>query len=204
MTLGSRDESGPSTRDAIIAAALTRFERDGVSRTSMDDVAAAAGVSRKSVYYHFAKKRLLVEEILIRRAQELQDVMRAEIVFKEATFELIVTALARGIELTRQDTLTGHLVDTGEGQALHREFMQERILVIRRSFWIPLLEAAQANNEIRSDLDLDETLTWLMFLSLSLVSIGADYGYSGVRLRAALEDFLVRGLAGPKSTAVRT
>ncbi|MCP4037776.1 MAG: TetR/AcrR family transcriptional regulator [bacterium] len=43
----------PSTRDAILEAARARFARFGPRKTTMDEVARAAGCSRTTLYSHF-------------------------------------------------------------------------------------------------------------------------------------------------------
>src|ERR1700722_10134894 len=45
--------------DAIGAAALTLFARDGYERTSVDAIAAEAGVSKRTVYSHYGDKENL-------------------------------------------------------------------------------------------------------------------------------------------------
>lgn len=51
--------SAPTTRELILAAALELVGRHGLADLSMDDVAAAAGVSRASLYRLFAGKSAL-------------------------------------------------------------------------------------------------------------------------------------------------
>lgn len=48
-------------RDAILAAARTRFFARGIEATSMEDIAAGAGVSKVTVYGHFGDKLTLFE-----------------------------------------------------------------------------------------------------------------------------------------------
>jgi TetR/AcrR family transcriptional repressor of mexJK operon len=47
-------------RSAILAAARELFVRDGLERTSMDAVAARAGVSKRTVYDYYGDKRRLL------------------------------------------------------------------------------------------------------------------------------------------------
>ena len=53
-------------RDAIVQAAIAEFREHGFSGTSMDRVAAAADVSKRTVYNHFPSKEELFEAILWR------------------------------------------------------------------------------------------------------------------------------------------
>jgi TetR/AcrR family acrAB operon transcriptional repressor len=52
------------TRQAILRAALDEFSQRGYSATTLDGVARAAGVTRGAVYWHFASKAALYEELL--------------------------------------------------------------------------------------------------------------------------------------------
>jgi len=51
-------------RRAIMDAATEAFLRDGYQRTSMDSIAAAAAVSKQTVYKHFSDKQRLFAEIV--------------------------------------------------------------------------------------------------------------------------------------------
>jgi len=51
-------------REAIVAAAIHSFRQHGFAGTSMDGVAAGAGVSKRTVYNHFPSKDELFAEIL--------------------------------------------------------------------------------------------------------------------------------------------
>lgn len=53
-------------REAIVQAAISEFRRNGFDITSMDKIAATAGVSKRTVYNHFASKEELFAEILQR------------------------------------------------------------------------------------------------------------------------------------------
>ena len=52
-------------RLAILQAAIDEFRSGGFEATSMDRVAAAAGVSKRTVYNHFPSKDALFAEILL-------------------------------------------------------------------------------------------------------------------------------------------
>lgn len=51
-------------REAIVAAAIAEFRAHGFEVTSMDKIAATAGVSKRTVYNHFPSKEELFAEIL--------------------------------------------------------------------------------------------------------------------------------------------
>jgi AcrR family transcriptional regulator len=58
-----------ATRDRIVAAATRLFYGEGVRAASVDAVAAQAGVTKKTLYYHFRSKDELVAAYLAARDQ---------------------------------------------------------------------------------------------------------------------------------------
>lgn len=55
-----------ATRHALLDAAERLFEARGVSRTSLQDIASAAGVTRGAVYWHFRDKADLFDAMMQR------------------------------------------------------------------------------------------------------------------------------------------
>src|SRR5829696_1812736 len=66
-------------RRAILDAAATVFLRNGYRGTSMDEIAALAGVSKQTVYKHFADKESLFVEIVTGAVDEVSDPVHAEV-----------------------------------------------------------------------------------------------------------------------------
>ncbi len=64
-----RTERGRRTRDGLISAARTVFERQGFAATRMGDIAAEAGVSHGTVYTYFDTK----EDVLAATMEQLID-----------------------------------------------------------------------------------------------------------------------------------
>jgi len=60
---------GDSTRDQIVVAATRLFYGEGIRAVSMDAVAEKAGVTKKTLYYHFTSKDELVAETIAARDQ---------------------------------------------------------------------------------------------------------------------------------------
>jgi AcrR family transcriptional regulator len=58
-------------RDQLLAAATQAFARAGFAATSLDDVAAAAGISRAILYRHFESKTDLYRAVLDRAVARL-------------------------------------------------------------------------------------------------------------------------------------
>ena len=62
-------ETAPTKRELILDAAVGVFGRFGFKKTSVDDLAAAAGISKQGLYLHFSSK----EEVFLAGLQRYLD-----------------------------------------------------------------------------------------------------------------------------------
>ena len=58
-----RSQHVEATRRAVLAAARSSFGRKGYTQTSIDEIAAAARVTKGAVYHHFAGKKALFRAV---------------------------------------------------------------------------------------------------------------------------------------------
>jgi TetR/AcrR family transcriptional repressor of mexJK operon len=75
-------------RAAILDAATAAFLREGYRGTSMDEIAAAAGVSKQTVYKHFTDKRGLFAEMVASAVDESRDPVEAELATLEPSEDI--------------------------------------------------------------------------------------------------------------------
>ena len=68
----------------IVRVAERIFLRSGFSRVLMDDLARELGMSKKTLYAHFASKEALLRAVLIQRVSEVDQGMEAIVSAKEA------------------------------------------------------------------------------------------------------------------------
>ena len=64
-------ERTEATTNALVHAARQLFARDGYEATSLDSVAARAGVTKGAVYHHFDGKRQLFEAVFAREVERM-------------------------------------------------------------------------------------------------------------------------------------
>jgi len=69
--VAGENEFLPNRREEIIRAAAILFRRQGFDATSMQDIAAAVGMLKGSLYYHFASKEELLNEVVNRGVDRL-------------------------------------------------------------------------------------------------------------------------------------
>lgn len=83
----------PSTRERIVAAANRLFYREGIRAVSVDAVAAEAGLTKRSLYYHFKSKDDLIEAYLAYRDQPNLDAYKRWFDEKDGTTAEKVAAI---------------------------------------------------------------------------------------------------------------
>lgn len=67
--------SAAGTKARVLDAALASFGRRGYEATSLDAVAAASGVRKQTILYHFGGKEHLLEAVIDRSADELSEAL---------------------------------------------------------------------------------------------------------------------------------
>ena len=63
-----------TTRDRILDAAETLFAQDGYAGVSVRQIMSQAGADVSLAYYHFKSKRDLFDQVMLRRAEHLNDI----------------------------------------------------------------------------------------------------------------------------------
>ncbi len=93
--MSARSDPNAERRAAILDAATPVFLRYGYKKTSMDDLARAAGLSRQGLYLHFPTKEALFEAGLLRllattRAAGRAALARTDLSVAERALEMFV------------------------------------------------------------------------------------------------------------------
>jgi AcrR family transcriptional regulator len=81
-------------REQILSAATHAFAAGGFANTSLDDIAAAAGVGRVILYRHFESKADLYRSVLDRAATRLGDAVGTDDFGEDAVPALVAAAAA--------------------------------------------------------------------------------------------------------------
>lgn len=191
---GDRTGMNGAVRDQIYEAATACFERFGLRRTTMDDVAAAAGVSRKTVYNYFDNKNSLISEVIEREARRVADEARNRLDTDQQGEDLIVEAELALLDAARHSAYVGMLLGP-EAVTLTADVVDhsERIAQVQRDYWMPILERLREEGLLRTD-DLVELIEWLTFFHFVLVARPATFEGDTKRTRHMLRRYLIPAL----------
>lgn len=189
--------TGPTVAEAKILEAAERcIRRYGIRRTSMQEVARAAGFSRAWLYRHFPDKESLVSAVLLRTDETFWRAAREQVEAQTTLVDQVVAAvrfaraqapsdLFLGLMETEPDTVTAMLAT---GLRLQLPAMSR--------FWRPYVDAAQQRGEVRADLDIARAAEWVFRMVLSVTTVpGESFDADDDNdLSAFFAAHLVRGL----------
>jgi len=73
------DEEKRERREMILEAAKNRFQRLGYSKTTMDEIAGDAGISKGTIYLYFESKEDIFNDLLGKEAREMERFLYHEV-----------------------------------------------------------------------------------------------------------------------------
>lgn len=190
-------EDRSSSTERILEAAKECFARYGYQKTSMEDIAREAGLSRRSVYRYFPDKSALFAEVAAKQTK----LFLGEIVRRTAELDGLSAQIEEVARLTnrfiREDPISAALLRV-DPDALARMVSTEArgLLAMAMEAIVPLIEDARASGEVRTDLHVHRAAEWIarMIFSLSATpSVTFDIG-DPEQTAAFIREFLVPGL----------
>ncbi len=66
------------TKEHLMLAALETFYQKGIARTSLNEIAQAAGVTRGALYWHFKNKEDLFDALFQRICDDIENCMQQD------------------------------------------------------------------------------------------------------------------------------
>ncbi|MXY05548.1 MAG: TetR/AcrR family transcriptional regulator [Gammaproteobacteria bacterium] len=177
------------SKQEIINAAARCFEQYGPQRTSMDDIAEAAGISRKTLYRIFNDRPKLIQAVLESRwakiAKKIQRRIAKATSFEEALLEGSVTA----VSAARSDKLTNDIIHKATDHNLEQFLLRgnERIYKANQDIWLTAIEEARREGAIKPHLSNDRIIE--IIASIHALLLMRDD--TPVKQRAFLKDVLL-------------
>ncbi|WP_068268867.1 TetR/AcrR family transcriptional regulator [Aldersonia kunmingensis] len=179
----------------ILTAAEACFERFGINKTTMEDVARGAAMSRATVYRYFADRDSLILESVVRRARMNMEPARAHIAQWPTLEERIVEGICQNVRRGHRDPVM-HLLVSPDAMTLATSLLTTsgKALELTRELWEPILREAQQAGELRDDIDLEMLCEWISELEMMYISQERDDADALDRFREKLRQFLVPAL----------
>ncbi len=155
----------------IIESAINCFRKYGAVKTTMEDIARAAGIGRQTLYRTFPTRTALLDAVALERLVAMRDQMRRR-VNAYPTFE---SAMIDGTidvrNMARKDRIFMSVIEAAGDRGLERYLLQPTSVIrdLMRIIWTDVFARARAKNELRQDLSDMEISDWLRFVNFTLL-----------------------------------
>ena len=157
-----------SARHTIMEAAAQSFETKGFQATTLDDIAQAAGVARRTIYLHFASKKDILIAACIEQAHMFLEEVKNNVPHNHDFPSFVTECLIYVIENSPNSKL--FMLKASEGTDIdpialyfsNQEFIQGWV----NFFQEPYMKAADCN-QINPDMQLVKLVNWFGRVSTS-------------------------------------
>jgi TetR/AcrR family acrAB operon transcriptional repressor len=146
-------EDALATRNRLLDAAERLFQQQGVSGTSLQDIAAAAGASRGAVYWHFKDKADLFNAMMERVTLPMEDALeQARSGAPADPLPQLRAALVAALRRTATDPQTRRVFEVATQKVEYVDVMgkvRERHLAVRQQALLQIRRALQRSARAR-------------------------------------------------------
>ncbi|RSM91582.1 TetR/AcrR family transcriptional regulator [Kibdelosporangium aridum] len=162
------DSDAITTR--VLDGAYEQFCRMGIRRSTMEDVARRAGVSRITVYRRFATKDALVEHVVRREFRRYFDQFLIDIEQARSLADRVVLGFVSSLQAIRRNPLIGGLLAV-EPDVLLPSMMGDdgRTLATVQRFVAGQLRREQHAGNLGSDVDVELAAEMMARVSASFL-----------------------------------
>ena len=193
-------------RSRLLDAAEACYERRGVSRTTVDDIAREASVHRTTVYRYFGSRDDVLAFVILRESASViegaQQTMEGSRPFSGRLLDALDGAIAAVEESRWLRVLFSPESLTMTVAAAASTAFRDRIRQALR----PYVDAAKASGELREQLDPDAVADWLVRVAQMLLMDHLAGGQHDARMdrRATLRNFVIPGILSPTAADAAT
>ncbi len=188
-TLGVSWGDNLQSRQVVREAAISCFRQYGVHRTSMQDIAEAADISRKTLYRVFEDRTALIEHLIAHRMRELGTNLREKVRgFKDFEKALIDGPIAT-VALGQEDPLFTEIILTATNHRIEQFLLRGNPQIVEHMHetWFPVIEMGREQGIVRKELSNERIVEIIMHMQL-LLWMGDDLGPA--KQRALMRDIL--------------
>jgi AcrR family transcriptional regulator len=164
-------DTNGDARSEIMQAGERCIQRYGIRKTTMDDIAREAGMSRPSVYRYFTDRQDLLLALLSARTRALTERARRFIAQQPSVEEGLVEGLLYLASHGHRDEFVRLMISMDDSEFGRRVVSTDAFATLAGEFWDPFLDAAERQGELRSGLDRHDVHVWLAEVALVLIGL---------------------------------
>jgi AcrR family transcriptional regulator len=183
----SQAEPASAVNERWLDAAESCYTRFGPAKTTVEDVAQAAGVSRATLYRHFGSRDDLLLGVIVREARRLA----AEAEIHLQRFDDVGSWIVEGMllclrEIPRRPLLAMLFAPEEVGVASRLVLTSERLLEIGTDIFRPIFEPARRRGLLRESVQIELLIEWVLRILMSYLTVPSHLARTDAELRHLL------------------
>lgn len=185
----------PSTldeaRDRLIDAAETCFSRFGVAKTTLEDIATEAGVSRATVYRYFDGGRdKIILGVVLREANVFLDSLQRRVQRQSNLADAVVEGILYTVASVRKNqNLALLFAPEVAGQTTTIAGASTALFELTTDFLRPIFEQASGEGQLRDGVVAEDAAEFVLRMILSLLSVEGPRRRSEAKERQYVHTF---------------
>ena len=191
----SDDSKTKPVRERLLDAAEGCLEQFGPQKTSMEDVARAASMSRATVYRYFENRDDLLMGAVEREARRTAVVIKDRLEGIEDPGEYIIEGIVQSlVEIPKHEILS--MIHNADAVGLTSRLVlnSERLANVALEFVLPVIEPAREKGLLRENVDIDSMIEWIYRLLGSYLAVPSTNATSLEELREQFRTMLLPAL----------
>jgi len=192
---GVDGDEGAAVQQRLLDAAEACFAQFGLRKTTMEDVARSAGMSRATVYRHFENRDDLLMSVVEREARRTKVLLEERLRGIEHPGDYIVEGIVLALsEIPKRPTLAMLHSPDAVGLTSPLFVNSERLAAVALEIVLPVIEPARADGLLRENVDVNLMIEWIYRLIDSYLSVPSATAKTDDELREQLRTMLLPAL----------
>lgn len=190
---GSRLGSGEAAREQILEAARACYESQGIAKTTVEDVARTARVSRTTVYRYFRNRDEVLTGVVMADSVALVGYLQESLAgitdFSDFLIEAMLLILREAPQAPLYEAFLGPAGDS-TGLVSRLCISSEAVIALIGPVLRPRFEQGQAAGTLHAGLELGQVIEWAARLLLSFMVTPSPLAADEPALRRLLDTML--------------
>lgn len=189
-------DSVEDARDRLIDAAEACFSRFGVAKTTLEDIASSAGVSRATVYRYFEGGRdEIILGVVLREARSFLDALERRVQREASLTDAIVEGVLYTVASVRtNENLALLFAPEVAGQTTAIAGASMALFELTEDFLRPIFETARAEGQLRDGIVAEEAAEFVLRMILSLLAVSGPRQRSQAKERGFVRTYCAGAL----------
>lgn len=188
-------EEQTAVQQRLLDAAEKCFAQLGLTKTTMEDVAQSAGMSRATVYRYFKNRDGLLLGVVEREAKRTAVDLRKRLAGISDPGEYIIEGIVQSlVEIPKRPALSMLFGPEAVGLTSRLVLSSGRLAEIGLSLLIPVIEPARAKGVLNDQIDFHVMIEWIFRILSSYLTVPSSFANSEDEMRELLRSMLLPAL----------